>query len=114
MLDELLHNTDLFLLYGTLLTDKQRECLSMHLLDDFSMSEIGEDMGISRQAAYDLIRRSIKSMEEYEAKLGFLKKRKQVEDILESVYDDVNKLDGVDAEMKKSLLNRLDTCIKHD
>ena len=79
MLDELLHNTDLFLLYGTLLTDKQRECLSMHLLDDFSMSEIGEDMGISRQAAYDLIRRSIKSMEEYEAKLHEVSFKKKLQ-----------------------------------
>ena len=58
MLEELLHTSDLFDLYGALLTEKQQKCLEMHLFEDFSLSEIGEAMGISRQAVYDTIHRA--------------------------------------------------------
>lgn len=62
----------LFDLYGPLLTEKQQECLRLHLFEDFSLSEIGEELGISRQAVYDNIHRSQKAMEAYEAKLGLV------------------------------------------
>ncbi len=70
MLEELLHTSDLFDLYGALLTEKQQKCLEMHLFEDFSLSEIGEAMGISRQAVYDTIHRAGQALEDYEDRLG--------------------------------------------
>lgn len=70
IMEQLLYLSALFDLYGALLTEKQQECLRMHLFDDFSLSEIGESLGISRQAVYDNIHRSEKAMESYEEKLG--------------------------------------------
>ena len=56
MLEEFLRRSALFDLYGALLTEKQQRCLSMSLFDDYSLSEIGEALGISRQAVHDMLR----------------------------------------------------------
>ena len=72
MLEERLHTSDLFDLYGALLTEKQQRCLEMHLFEDFSLSEIGEAMGISRQAVYDTIHRAEQAMEGYDARMGLV------------------------------------------
>ena len=57
-MEQFLYLSTLFDLYGALLTEKQQECLRLHLFEDFSLSEIGEELGISRQAVYDNIHRS--------------------------------------------------------
>ena len=64
----------LFDLYGGLLTDKQRNCLNMYFYDDLSLSEISEELGVSRQAVHDLLKRVEQTLEKYEEKLGLLAK----------------------------------------
>ena len=44
--------------YGEVLTPKQREMLRQYYNDDLSLSEIGENFGITRQGARDAIKRS--------------------------------------------------------
>ena len=39
--------------YGEVLTPKQREMLNQYYNDDLSLSEIGENFGITRQGARD-------------------------------------------------------------
>ena len=58
--------------YGELLTPRQRECYELHYNDDLSLSEIAEQCGISRQGAWDNIRRGSEALEEIEAKTGLL------------------------------------------
>ncbi len=65
-----MHMSALFDFYGPLLTDKQKRCLQMHLYEDFSLSEISAQLGISRQAVYDTLRRSEQIMQQYEDRLG--------------------------------------------
>ena len=36
-----------------LLTDKQKRCLQMHLFEDFSLSEISTELGISRHIIFN-------------------------------------------------------------
>ena len=67
--EQFLYLSDLFDFYGALLTQKQQECLHLHLYDDLSLSEIGEELGISRQAAYDNIHRAARTMQSYEKRL---------------------------------------------
>jgi predicted DNA-binding protein YlxM (UPF0122 family) len=62
----------LFDRYGALLTDHQREVLDLHLRSDWSLAEIAAQQGTSRAAAHDIVRRSTKSLEEYERRLGLL------------------------------------------
>jgi len=61
---------ELYDLYGSLLTDRQREVFEMHYMQDLSLAEIANTLGITRQACYDLLLRSQKSLEHYEAKMG--------------------------------------------
>ncbi len=58
--------------YGELLTDKQRECFDLHYNEDLSLSEIAEQLGISRQGVWDNIRRAESAMAEVEEKTGLL------------------------------------------
>lgn len=77
--------------YGELLNDHQKEIYEQVVLEDFSLSEIAQDAGISRQGVHDLVRRCQKSLEGYEAKLHlvekFLKIRENVQEI-EQVLDE--------------------------
>ncbi len=60
--------------YGELLNEHRRAIMEDYLFSDFSESEIAQDQQITRQAAHDLIHRSVKALEEYERKLGLLEK----------------------------------------
>ena len=50
--------TLLFDLYGDLLTQKQRDCFDLHYNQDYSLFEIAEEMGISRQGVHDAVSRA--------------------------------------------------------
>lgn len=56
--------------YGTLLTDRQRECFEMRYYQDLSLGEIGELLGISRQGVYDNLSRTEAMLRNMEAKTG--------------------------------------------
>ena len=60
--------------YGELLTDKQRECFDLHYNEDLSLSEIAEQLGISRQGVWDNIRRAESVLEDVENKTGLLRR----------------------------------------
>ena len=60
--------------YGELLTEKQRDCFDMHYNEDLSLSEIAEQLGISRQGVWDNIRRAEASLKEFEDKTGLIRR----------------------------------------
>ncbi len=107
MLEEFLRRSSLFDLYGALLTEKQQRCLSMSLFDDYSLSEIGEALGISRQAVHDMLHRSEQAMEDYEARLGLLARRDAERETLAKVYEGLKALRADDADAKNALLGLL-------
>ena len=73
-MDEILKQTLLYDFYGELLTKHQKEIYQQAVLEDYSLSEIARDAGISRQGVHDMIRRCNKSLEDYEAKLHLVEK----------------------------------------
>lgn len=60
----------LYDIYGPLLTPRQREMVELHYFDDWSLAEIAERLGVSRQAVHDHLRRAEEQLEGYEAALG--------------------------------------------
>lgn len=60
--------------YGELLNEHQRKIFESFVFDDLSLGEIAEEQDISRQAVFDLVKRSTKKLEEYENKLHLLKR----------------------------------------
>lgn len=72
--------------YGELLTAHQRKVYEDVVLNDMSLSEIAEEIGISRQGVHDLVKRCDKILASYEEKLHlverFLKTKQDVQKIL--------------------------------
>ena len=60
--------------YGELLTEHQKSIYEALVLEDYSLSEIAEMYGISRQGVHDLIRRCDKILLQYEEKLNLVHK----------------------------------------
>lgn len=77
MIEKLARMAMLYDFYGQLLTKRQQEMMEMFYADDLSLSEIAQEYGISRQAVYDLLKRTEKILEGYEAKLCLLNKFEQ-------------------------------------
>ena len=69
--------------YGGMLTEKQREVLSMHCEDDMSLGEIAQDAGVSRQGVHDMLTRGAHRLFEMEEKLGFAARFSRMEEGLE-------------------------------
>ena len=53
--------------YGGLLTQRQQEMLRLYYEEDFSLGEIAEQFGVSRQNVHELITRSVQKLRRYEA-----------------------------------------------
>ncbi|MDE5753942.1 MAG: DNA-binding protein [Oscillospiraceae bacterium] len=56
--------------YGELLTDRQKQIAELYYNEDFSLSEIAEMQGITRQAVRDSLRHTEQSLHRTEQKLG--------------------------------------------
>lgn len=64
--------TYLYDFYGELLNEHQQKIFEAFVFDDLSLGEIAEEQSISRQAVFDLVKRSTKKLEEYECKLHLM------------------------------------------
>ena len=56
--------------YGSVLTDKQREMLELYYNEDLSLSEIAANEGISRQGVRDSIKRGEETLTDLDGKIG--------------------------------------------
>ena len=74
--------------YGGMLTDKQRDCFDMRYNQDLSLAEIGEMLGVSRQAVCDNLSRTEAALRRMEENIGCVKRdmlrRKAVQEILDA------------------------------
>ena len=61
--------TLLYDFYGELLTEHQRRIYEDVVLNDYSLSEVAADLGISRQGVHDNVKRCNKILSDYEEKL---------------------------------------------
>ena len=65
-MDDILQLTLLYDFYGELLTEKQKQVYELHYQNDLSLTEIGEELSISRQAVRDQLKRTEKILLDYE------------------------------------------------
>jgi len=83
-LNELVDRDLLFDFYGDLLTDHQKRIFEEVVFNDYSVSEVARDEGISRQSVYDMIQRCTAALVSFEEKLGLAKRfREQREAVRE-------------------------------
>ncbi len=95
--------------YGELLTDRQQAVLEYYYDDDYTLSEIAEHTGISKQAVHDTVHKAEKALRSYESALGMVRRYRQTREqirqvsaILESVMADT---------ADDSIRNRLQTVL---
>lgn len=72
-------------LYGNLLTETQQKYMDLYYNEDYSLSEIGDNENITRQAVRTILLKSKNKLYEYEKKLGFYKKEKEIKKIIEKL-----------------------------
>ena len=69
--------------YGGLLTDKQRQVLTLHCEEDLSLAEIAQEAGVSRQGVHDMLTRAAQRLFDMEEKLGMAARFQRMADGLE-------------------------------
>ena len=84
--------------YGELLSPRQRECCDLYFNEDLSLSEIAETCGISRQGAWDHIRRGSEALEEIEIKTGLLHRQAETGERLRRLERKLRKLEAMCGE----------------
>jgi predicted DNA-binding protein YlxM (UPF0122 family) len=67
----------LFDTYAGLLTARQRDMLRMYYHDDLSLGEIGGRCGVTRQAVFDSLRRSVRELGSLEKRVGVVAERER-------------------------------------
>jgi RNA polymerase sigma factor (sigma-70 family) len=93
-------------LYGNLLTETQRKYMELYYNEDLSLSEIGDNENITRQAVRTILVKSKKKLQEYEQNLKFMQKEKLIKKLLEQIEKtDINK---EQQKITKEISNQLD------
>lgn len=82
----------LFDYYGECLSDKQREIFDYYYNEDFSLAEVAENLGITRQGVRDFVKRTEQQLLEYEAKLGLHAKTVQLKALCEKAKENPEEL----------------------
>ncbi len=72
--------------YGALLKENQRRMFEASVLEDYNFSEIALEEGISRQGAYDAIKRATKQLKEYEEKLGLVARFQRQKELVRELH----------------------------
>lgn len=86
---------ELYDIYGSLLTEKQKQYFEDYYFMDLSLSEIALNYSISRNGVYDQIKRVEQALYEYENKLNLYKKLNQIASL------------AVDEKIKEEILSIL-------
>ena len=75
----------LFDYYGGMLTEKQRRCFDLRYNQDLSLGEIAQDMGVSRQAVCDNLRRTEALLRKMEENVGYVGRDLKLRRVLRSI-----------------------------
>lgn len=87
--------------YGELLTEHQKKVYEDAAMNDFSLSELAEEYGISRQGIHDLLKRCDAILEDYEEKLGLIKRFTDVKSIADEMQITLNDLPEASTKAKR-------------
>ena len=104
-------NLDMALLldmYGDMLTEKQKDTLTLYYDEDLSLSEIAENTGITRQGVHKCIRSAEDYLIQLEDTLEYAAKSHMINEILIKMKNIIENSGHGDSEEYKKLLS----CVK--
>ena len=73
-LDELVNLSMLYDFYGDLFSEHKKRVFEDYVLNDLSLSEIADELNISRQGVHDIVKRCTQDLKDYEDRLSLVKK----------------------------------------
>lgn len=94
MMEKLVEIGVLFDFYGKLLTEKQYLVIQLYYSEDLSLGEIGDEINVTRQGIFDLLKRAEQNLYEYEKKLGLVNK-------FNSSHENIKEIMRISKELEK-------------
>ena len=91
---------ELLLLYGKVMTETVYRRMAYFYLEDYSIGEIAQNEGVSRNAVFESLRAGEKLLDEWEDKLGFYQKNNKINHMLDE-------LSTADKERQKELIQAI-------
>ena len=96
----------LFDFYGELLSARQREIFSLYYNEDLSLSEVSEQVGITRQGVRDTVKKCEEQLVSLEEKLGLAERFKEISEKSDTIIKKLEKM-----KISQSGANELDEII---
>ena len=87
----------LFDYYGELLSQKQRTCVDFYYNQDLSLSEIADELGITRQAVHDSLSRAETALREFERVTGCIARDRRTASALGEIARACEQLQSIPA-----------------
>ncbi len=82
-MNKVLYFNTLFTIYAELLTKKEQNIFSLYYEENLSLSEIAENLKISRSAVYNTVKIVERKLENYEQKLRVSAKNELLKEVVE-------------------------------
>ena len=96
--------------YGPLLSERQREVFELYNEENLSLSEIGANLGVSRQAVHIAVNKAGAELAAYEEKLGLIARHKgyekaagEIEKKIDAILKDEWRAVSLDPDTVKTL-----------
>lgn len=104
-LQKIVNQDLLFDFYGDLLTEHQKRIYEEVVFNDYSISEVAKDEGVSRQSIHDMVRRTSEQLLLYEEKLKMVGKFREDRETAEKIKEQAEglKKDGDPLRIEKIL-----------
>ena len=97
----------LFDYYGSMLTEKQRDCFDMRHNQDLSLGEIAQELGVSRQAVCDNLTRTEALLRRMEENIGCVKRDMKIRSAVQEILDAATVLDASSDPETAALISRI-------
>jgi len=88
-MDKKIYYNMLYDYYKELLTEKQREYYESYNFQDYSLSEISENEGVSRNAVHNQLKIVLERLDFYEDKLCLLSNALKIRELISNLDDDL-------------------------
>ena len=105
-MDKIVEQTLLYDFYGELLTEHQRRIYEDVVLNDYSLSEVAQELGISRQGVHDNLKRCSRILEDYEEKLHLVEKFVSIREKIRRIHKLSQECESLD---KEELVSRIES-----
>ncbi len=106
-MEEIFKITVMYDLYAPLLTDKQRDIFELYYMNDYSFSEIAENLNVSKASVFDLLNRTKAKIFDYEEKLKLYEKFMEQQEILMEIKDQLSMVEDEKVSLAKKSLDKL-------